>query len=210
MGWLTALPQFFGAWVQLLSVWLGSYFRRRYFVVFAAGLQALVVALMSLLAALSTSRAVTILIILAIFYHATMNLVQPLWRAWMGSIVPPRRRGVFFASRTRLTMITSLVIFIGGGAMLSLSEAWGISWVGFSILFATAACGRALSSSLLFRMHDPDPHQTLTESGAFQRTFVQIRESFGDKTFRDYSLFVAGMHGVVAVSAPFFAVYQCL
>src|SRR5690606_17889783 len=42
----------------------------------------------------------------------------------------------------------------------------------------------------------------------FLHSMQQLRNSLHDKTFRDYSFFVAGMQGVVAISAPFFAVYM--
>ncbi|MCR6653692.1 MAG: hypothetical protein NVV73_20310 [Cellvibrionaceae bacterium] len=95
MGWLTAFPQFFGAMFQLLSVWLGAYIRRRVLIVTFAVIQALVVAGMAVLALFHPQWGMLALIVLAIFYHAGANVIQPQWRAWMGSIVPPRRRGVF-------------------------------------------------------------------------------------------------------------------
>lgn len=212
MGWLTAIPQLTGAAAQLLSVWIGAHYNRRKLIVVTATLQALVVAAMALLAAFAGNRAVTVLIALAVGYHAAMYLIQPQWRAWMGSIVPQRRRGAFFAQRTRLTMASSFVVFIGGGALLSLSERLGIAWLGFLLLFSAASLGRGLSAWLLWRMHDPEiPADGKTpplQSRVFRQTLRLFRESLHDPTFRHYSLFVAGMQGMVAISAPFFAVYQ--
>jgi MFS family permease len=208
MGWLTAFPQFFGACFQLLSVWLGVRIKRRQLVVGFAVLQALVVAAMGVLALFHPAWGMPMLIVLAIFYHASANVIQPQWRAWMGSIVPRRRRGVFFAARTRLTMATSLVLFLGGGAMLSLSEVSGRAWLGFLLLFVIAASGRLVSAWLLWEMHDPDPHPPAQQSRQFSETMLQTLHSLKDRTFRHYSLFVAGMQGMVAISAPFFAVYM--
>lgn len=207
MGFLTAFPQFFGALMQLLSVWLGNYLPRRPLVVLAAALQSFAVLLLALLALWHGATAVFWLIALAVLYHAALNLIQPQWRAWMGSIVPPRRRGAFFALRTRLTMASTLLVFLAGGALLSLSAKYDIAWLGFALLFAVAACGRALSARLLWLMHDPDPHQPETNA-VLSRHFTRLREAWRDQTFRHYSLFVAGMQGMVAVSAPFFAVYM--
>ncbi|TVZ41946.1 Na+/melibiose symporter-like transporter [Alteromonadaceae bacterium 2753L.S.0a.02] len=206
MSWLTAFPQLLGALSQLLSVGLGAYFKRRRLIVTVAIAQALVVALMGLLAYLHPEWGMAALIVLAIFYHASANIIQPQWRAWMGSIVPRRRRGVFFASRTRLTMAVTLLVFIGGGAMLSLTEAKGIAWLGFLLLFGVSACGRLISAGLLRAMHDPEPKPN--QAGLLAESTQQIVQSLGDKTFRDYSLFVAGMQGMVAISAPYFAVYM--
>lgn len=208
MGWLTAFPQLVGAVFQLVSVWLGSFCQRRALVVYSAGLQAIVVALMGLLAAVYSSQAITWLIILAIFYHGSTNLIQPQWRAWMGSIVPPRRRGAFFAGRTRLTMVVTLLMFFVGGSLLSLSESIGKSWLGFCLLFSIAALGRMVSAWLLSRMHDPDPGSHRTEAIAFIGTLKEIKQSLHEPVFRHYSFFVAGMLGMVSISAPFFSVHM--
>jgi MFS family permease len=209
MGWLTAFPQFFGALMQLLSAWLGGYLPRKPLVVFAAAAQALAMLLLAGVAAWHGSGAVAWLIALAIVYHAALNLLQPQWRAWMGSLVPQRRRGAFFAARTRLTMVSTLIVFVGGGALLSFgNRVLDIAWLGFCVLFAIAAVGRMVSASLLWRMHDPDPRPAKEERDSFRRSLTNLRDALRDKTFRDYTLFVAGMQGMVAISAPFFAVYM--
>jgi MFS family permease len=208
MGWLMAVPQLFGALFQVLSAWLGNYLPRKPLVVATATVQAFAVLALSILALSRSEASVSWLIGLSVIYFSCINFIQPQWRAWMGSIVPQRRRGAFFASRTRLTMGASLVIFMGGGALLSASERLGAVWVGFAILFAAAALGRGVSSRLLYRMHDPDPLPHPGSHKGFWHSMVQLRVSLKDKTFRDYSLFVAGMQGVVALSAPFFSVYM--
>ncbi len=208
MGWLTAIPQLFGALCQILSAWLGNYLPRKPMVVATAVLQTVVVVGLVVLAVAQPEQGVWWLILLAVMYFGCINFIQPQWRAWMGSIVPQRRRGAFFASRTRLTMMASLLVFAGGGALLSLSETAGVVWLGFATLFAVAATGRLISSRLLHLMHDPDPRPHRERRKGFLNSIRQLRASLHDKTFRDYSFFVAGMQGVVAISAPFFAVYM--
>lgn len=210
MGFLTAIPNLFGALFQLVSVWLCGFVKRRYLIVAAAGLQALVVACMGMLAATQPANAIYWLIGLAVLYFSLNNSIQPQWRAWMGSIVPQRRRGVFFAARTRLTMVSTLLMFVGGGALLTVSNRLGAPWLGFAVLFIAAGCGRVMSSYYLWHMHDPEPEPG-SHPGApanLRRSFTHLRESLHDKTFRHYSLFVAGMQGMVAISGPFFAVYM--
>ena len=208
MGWLTAFPQFIGASMQLVSIWIGGYLSRRLLITVSAIVQAGIMVLMAALAAMHVDSPIAVLIALAIGYHAALNLIQPQWRAWMGSMVPVKKRGVFFAARTRLTMATSLVIFIGGGLFLTLSENFNLAWLGFTLLFSVAASGRFVSSYYLWKMHDPDPHPTIAEPNYFFSTIRQVIHSLHDKTFRHYSFFVAGMQGMVAISAPFFAVYM--
>jgi MFS family permease len=207
MGWVTGLPQLFGSLAQLLSVWLASHFSRRQFIVACAVLQAVVVLGMGALAAFRPDNAVWLFIGLAVLYQGFINLIQPHWRAWMGMIVPQRRRGAFFASRTRLTMMASLSVFFVGGGILTLTDSIEMAWLGFSLLFSIAAMGRFTSAWLLLQMHDPEP-RIAKVSGVFKQTFGNFREAWKDKTFRHYSLFVAGMQCMVAISAPFFAVYM--
>jgi Na+/melibiose symporter-like transporter len=148
------------------------------------------------------------LLTLVILYHCSSNLIQPQWRAWMGSLVPPKQRGVFFAARTRLTMATTLVVFLGGGLLLSFSAWLGLAWVGFFLLFITATGGRAFSCHCLFNMHDPEPRTVVPVSAQFYSTLRIVKDAFRDRVFRNYSLFVAGMQGAVAISGPFFAQYM--
>lgn len=207
---LTAIPQFVGALAQMSSVWLTQAISRKTLVVGAAAFQGFVVLLIAGLAAVGWqgSQAMRILIILAVCYHAASNIIQPHWRAWMGGLVPPRRRGVFFASRTRLTMATSLLVFLGGGGLLTVTDNHQMAWLGFTLVFGAAALGRWISARLLGQMHDPNPHPSMSEPEVIISTWQQCRTAFRDRTFRNYSFFVASMQGMVAISAPFFAVYM--
>src|SRR5690606_16528317 len=116
------------------------------------------------------------LIVLAVGYFTCLNCIQPHWRAWMGSLVPQQRRGVFFAARTRLTMVASLFIFISGGAVLSITALNNNAWIGFALLFGVAAGGRFISGVLLNRMHDPvteSSHNTMR----FQNSWRHVLDS---------------------------------
>ena len=208
LGWLTAIPQLTGAFMQLMSVWLDTYCSRKALILFCVRAQAAVLFLLSMLALWHGETAISLLILLVVAYHGLTNLIQPQWRAWMGSIVPQKERGVYFAGRSRLTMAVSLAIFIGGGLVLSGTDVFDITWLGFMVLFLVAFAGRLLSGKLLAAMHDPEQHPALPEPDAFFATLREITHSMHDKTFRSYSLFVAGMQGAVAISAPFFAVYM--
>ncbi len=212
LGWLTALPQLAGAIMQIVSVWLGGHIARKPLVVGTAFLQSAIVAGMATVALpisamFLPSDQVTLLIGLSIGYFTCINIVQPHWRAWMGGIVPKQTRGAFFASRSRLTMLTTLIVFVLGGILLNTSTSAGLTWVGFFILFSAAAVGRFLSGILLGLMHDPE-RQTGADAIRLRDSWLHIKTSLKDPTFRNYSLFVASLQGTVAVSAPFFAVYM--
>ncbi len=205
LGLLTGLPQLFGAVMQFMSVGLGSYFCRKNIIVIGATLQGFGLLSMSILGLLRPDGAVWIFIALAMLHHGLLNLIQPHWRAWMGNIVPPRRRGKFFASRSRITMLASLCVFLLGGALLTLTDYYKLAWLGFSLLFLIAASGRFSSAWLLWKMHDPQVH---TPQKVISETWQKLRIAWQDPVFKQYSLLVASMQSMVAISAPFFAVYM--
>ncbi|MEQ8954552.1 MAG: MFS transporter [Gammaproteobacteria bacterium] len=211
MGWLTATPQLFGAMWQIVSVWLSSRLKRKPLVVATAFMQSLVVALMAVVAigyglGLLPNSRVILLILLAVGYHSCINIIQPHWRAWMGDLVPRSSRGRYFGVRSQLTMGSSLLVFMAGGAILTLASASDRTWLGFAILFGVAALGRFISGTFLSRTYDPEPLHAVTTM-RLRDSWLHIRESLRDPTFRRYSFFVASMQGAVAISAPFFAVY---
>lgn len=208
MGFLTAFPQLIGSLMQLVSVWLGTFLTRRLLVLCTAILQALLMFAFAALAVGKGDNLAADLLLLVIAYQCSSNLIQPQWRAWLGSMVSQHERGKFFASRTRLTMATSLAVFVVGGVVLTLTDIIGLTWIGFLLLFMTATVGRACSSYFLFHMNDPSPQPVVPVSTQFYATFGIVREAFKDPCFRNYSYFVAGMQGAAAVSAPFFAVYM--
>ncbi len=207
MGWLSAAPQLVGAIFQLLSVWLCPWFSRQHAIVAGACIQALAVLGMAIVALWHPPQAVLWLIGLAMVYHACLNFMQPQWRSWLGGLVPARRRGAFFAGRTRLTMLASSAVFFAGGGALGLFQRMDLAWLGFGLLFLPAAVGRGISALLLHRMHDPEPYAA-AERASLGGTLRRIGGAFHDRAFREYSLFFAAVQGAVALSGPFFSVYM--
>lgn len=205
LGLLTGFPQLFGALMQFFSLGIGGFFCRKNIIIFGAVLQGLGLLAMSILSIWRPEHGVWYFIILAMLHHGLLNLVQPHWRAWMGNIVPPRRRGKFFAERSRITMFASLCVFLIGGTLLTLTNKLELAWLGFSLLFLIAAIGRFSSAWLLWMMHDPQIH---TQQKVLSDTWVKLREAWQEPVFRQYSLLVASMQSMVAISAPFFAVYM--
>lgn len=208
MGFLTAFPQLLGSIMQMVSVWLGTVLNRKLLVLVAAATQCVLMFAIMLLAWQSDGSLVKTFIILVVLYHGASHTIQPQWRAWMGSIVPQKSRGVFFAGRTRLTMATTLIIFLGGGLFLSLSDRLNLVGAGFAFMFLAAAIGRSISCYHLWRMHDPVPLPVVAETNQLISTLRLFVHAMHDRTFRNYSIFIACMQGMVAISAPFFAVYM--
>lgn len=210
IGWLNGIPQLLGGIFQILSVWLGGYWPRRGLIVAGAGIQTLSLVALTLLAlpfAWPDQWRVPLLILCAVIYHAASNFAQPQWRALMGSLVPARLRGRYFGLRTRLAMATSFIAFLLGGLMLNGSAVLGWESFGFALLFLVAVLGRGQSTRYLNRMYDPyrfAPHH----GRGLMHTLRSLKRALGDRQFRRFTLFLAGMQCMVALSAPFFALYM--
>lgn len=208
LGLLTGLPQIVGAVFQLVSVWAGFYLKRLRMIVWGAGLQALAVGGIASLAFFNFEKTVWVLLAFAVLYHSAGHFIQPQWRALMGELVPPRIRGRYFATRTRITMTAALLAFLGGGFLLNEFQRFDISTIGFFILFFVAMSGRFVSAYLLKKHPSEEVESSFENIEAFSRTWSQLKLALSDKSFREFTLFLALMNGAVAISAPFFAVYM--
>lgn len=210
IGWLNGIAQLLGGIFQILSVWLGGYWPRRALIVVGAAVQTLsLLALMLLALPLGwpVQVQVPVLIACATVYHAASNFAQPQWRALMGSLVPERLRGRYFGLRTRLAMATSFIAFLVGGLLLNGSASLGWESLGFAVLFLIAVLGRGQSTRYLHSMYDPyRPNHA--EGRGLMYTLAGMKRAFADSRFRRFTLFLAGMQCMVALSAPFFAVYM--
>ncbi|MEP4545150.1 MAG: MFS transporter [Saccharospirillum sp.] len=210
IGWLTGIPQLLGGLFQILSVWLGGYWPRRSLIVLGAAVQTLSLVGLCALALpfpWPEGARVPLLIGCAIVYHGASNLAQPQWKALMGNLVPPRLRGRYFGVRSRLAMATSFFAFLSGGLLLNGSASLSVESLGFAALFLIAVFGRGMSTRYLHRMYDPYRPDHSRGRG-LMHTLRSMKRAFADQRFRRFTLFLAGMQCMVALSAPFFAVYM--
>ena len=206
IGWLASLPSLIGSLAQLLAAWLAGRGVRRVPLI-VGGALAQVAALLPLLALpfVAAEWAVVILIGCVVFYRVAGNLIQPLWQALMGDLVPERRRGRFFARRNRIATLIAFSALAGGGLLLHLSGQWGYAWAGFVLLFAIAAIARAVSAWHLSRMADPTADPATDTS---QHPALPVEHGFRPRrTFLRFALFTASVQGAVAVGGPFLGVH---
>lgn len=202
---LSTLPALLGSLAQLLSAWLGRRLGRRRPVVLAGtALQALTWLPLLLLPLWYRDAAVGLLLIIVTVYFAGANLAAPQWTSLMGDLVPERRRGRFFARRTRLTAITTFVALAGAGTTLHLCDVRQATATGFVIVFTVAMVARWISVYHLACMHEPSPHGADIQP-APDRTWFKAVRGTGALWF---SLYFVLMQSAVAIAGPFFAVYM--
>ena len=202
VSWLTALPSLLGSLIQIASAWLGRRTgRRKPVILFGVTLQALMWLPIIWLPYLFPGQAVPILIACVALYQAGFSLANPAWSSLMGDLVPERRRGRFFANRSRLMSLTSFFALAAAGLALHFSKAGGNTRLGFTLVFALALLARLYSALQLARMHEP----------ALPAAFAAVPElklSWTDSPFVRFTLFFAAMQCAAAIAAPFFSVYM--
>ncbi len=218
---LATLPLLIGSLAQLLSAWIGHKLNcRKPIIVFGAALQALVLPLLVILPLVFPSYAISILLVGLTVYFGAAHLTSPQWTSLMGDLVPERRRGRFFAHRTRLATITAFAslciagvilhlfdqpqeISIGLYALLVIKDHSTTLW-GFVIIFFIAFIARIVSALLLNRMHEPYPHAASVETPRRLRWLRQ--PEFRPALY--FSLFFILMQSSVGVASPFFTFYM--
>jgi len=120
----------------------------------------------------------------------------------MGDIVPERRRGRYFAYRTRLVAIFSLTALIISGTILHFFDGQGRTWTGFAAIFIIACCARLISIYQLHQMQEPVMHHTSVDNS------LKILQLLQHGPALWFTLFFVLMQMAVCIAAPFFAVYM--
>lgn len=202
---LSSLPPLLGSFAQLFSAWWGHrHGMRKPLVLAGVYLQAFAWLPLMLLPLLFPEHAVPLLIASVVLYHAGGNLATPQWSSMMGDLVPEQSRGRFFALRTGVYSIVSLLALIGGGLILHGFDSHGMTIAGYLTLFSIAAIARLISAHHLRQMHDPPRTGALFDFPAPDNLLRRARHS----AFARFSLFYAFMQFSVAIASPFFTVYM--
>ncbi|MDX1498997.1 MAG: MFS transporter [Woeseiaceae bacterium] len=205
IGLLASVPPLLASVVQLVSAWIGGLTgRRRSIMLIGAGIQAFAWLPIALLPLALSSASVPLLIASVVLYYCGANLAAPQWGSLMGDIVPVRRRGRFFALRTRIVSLVTFVALIGGGLILQAASSRNATFAGFLVLFGIAFIARLISIWHLAQMHDPKRVVVARKVPDGKHWWDRLRHS----NFVRFSVFFALMQCAVAVASPFFTVYM--
>ncbi|MDH5179010.1 MAG: MFS transporter [Gammaproteobacteria bacterium] len=205
IGFLTSVPALLASFAQLFSAWLGHRIgRRRGIILAGAFLQALVWLPLAILPLLFPEHDVLLLIVCVTFYYVLGNLIQPQWGSLMGDLVAEKRRGRYFAMRTRICSFTSFASLVGGGLILQYFDKSSQALTGYLILFAIAFVARLVSFYFLVRMHEPTGNVASIEVPVSSSWWQSLRGS----QFARFSLFFTLMQFSVSIAGPFFSVYM--
>ncbi len=205
ISWLAAFPSLLGSFAQLFSAWLANRLgQRKSIILFGVVLQTVMWLPIIWLPYFFPAHAVIILIVCAALYFTGGHLATPVWNSLMGDLVPEKRRGRFFARRTRLMSMMNFLAIVGAGLLLYAFEMSNQVRLGFMLVFSLAALARLYSATQFARMHDPEHAPSNIEWPALPGLWQKLR---GSDCVR-FTSFFAAMQFAAAIAAPFFAVYM--
>ena len=206
-GLVASLPILLGSLLQLVSpAAVRALKSHKRWVVLCAGLQA--VCFVPLIAAALGGRISksTVLIVASVYWAASLG-AGPAWNTWQGTIIPREIRAKFFARRSRISQLATLVGFLAGGFALQYGKASSDPDQVFTVfcwLFSASCLCRVLSMICLSLQSEPTPIPS-------NMRFLTLREQWR-KFSRGPSgrllVSAVGMQVGVYVAGPFFVPYM--
>lgn len=200
---ISTLPPLLAASAQIFSAWIGGSVGRRRLVLLGCSLQALLWLPILLIPVLFPSYAVGALLALLVLYHGTNNLAAPQWTSIMRDLVSERRRGRYFAHRTRLMTVTTFVSLVACGLLLHELDTEGRTYLGFVVIFLIAFAARVVSVYHVTFLHERPPTTPIPDMH-----IEQWWRSLRSTGAIGFSVYIALMNAAVGISAPFFTVYM--
>jgi MFS family permease len=202
---LSAMPQILGVWAQLLSVKVSHWFpSRKTHVRWGILGQSLSWIPILTLPWLWPSAGPWLLIAGVALYFTCAHFTAPAWNSLITDFLHADERGAYFARRSRVMALTSLLTLCAGGALLTFFERQHLAWAGFAVLFLAAGISRSASIIPLLAVTDQSRHAPVDQQSGF-RVFLRTGMS---PSFRQFLLFSGLMHAAVLISGPFFVIYM--
>ena len=208
LGLLAGLPAIVGL-LQLPASLFGERLpQRRPFIALSAILGRLLwVPIALLMFVLPPHVALPVFLVLLTVSSALLTIVVPAWTSWMSDLVPAGSRGQYFARRSTLAGLVSMLLPLPAAAFLDLAVKRNAfaPRVGFAALFLLSA-GAALASFWFLR-HQPEPPRTRAEGGE-KPGLHTLAAPLADRNFRPFLWFAALMVCGQTLAGQFFTAWQ--
>jgi MFS family permease len=131
------------------------------------------------------------------------NLGAASWADWMGSIVPKRWHGKYFANRNRLLSLIQIAIAVFAGFLLD--RAAGKVMLMFSLIWLSCFLARSISGLFLMLMYEPPlSAKKHKQTGGF----LAFIKALPQTNFGTFTLATSLLSLAASFSAPFFAVHM--
>jgi MFS family permease len=147
------------------------------------------------------------------------NLGAASWADWMGSIVPKKWHGKYFANRNRLLSLIQIAIVVFAGFLLD--RAAGKVMLMFSLIWLSCFLARSISGLFLMLMYEPPPVVRLPVPSAVEGSrplsakkhkqtggFLAFIKALPQTNFGTFTLATSLLSLAANFSAPFFAVHM--
>jgi MFS family permease len=203
-GLVATLPLLVGSLLQLAAPHLlkrvGSY---RRWIVTCVCIQAAVFIPLVIMAVDRRVPAALVFLFTSIYWGAGLA-TGPAWNTWIGTLVPVPIRARFFAWRTRLVQLGTLLGFVAAGITLQYGKSQNATLIAFAALFAAAGFSRFVSAMALARKTEPvapshaDRHVSLREFAA----------RIGRTADGKFLLYLMAVQAAVQLSGPYFTPYM--
>ncbi|MDD4872470.1 MAG: MFS transporter [Kiritimatiellae bacterium] len=205
MAILGTLPPAIGSLAQIIGASIAERMgKRKPIIVIFVFLQALCYLPLFWIPFFFRSIGLTSMIIMATLCAFCINLTGPPWLSMMSDVVPETKRGRYFAMRLRFWVVAIILSMVGGGIILWWCNLKNFTWLGFGIIFTTAAAARIYSSYLLNLHYDPPFNPSKEDYFSFWDFIRKTPQS----NFAKFTLAVASINGLTNIAGPFFSVYM--
>ena len=127
------------------------------------------------------------------------------WTAWMGDLVPAKRRGAFFGRRNMIASVAGMAAMLLGGRFLDSAARWGIPVrIAFAGLFAVGLLCGMVSVWFLSRLPETG---TARAAPARHAEGSLILRPLRDANFRTLILSVCAWSVAIQMAGPFYSVF---
>ncbi len=202
VGFLTAVPALFAAWIQLGAMkFLDIYKKRKKAILFTVILQALSWLLIALIPFIFPSNQVLWLVIITTAGTAVGSICGPLWQSWMRSITPKEILGEYFGVRNALAGAVVFAVMLLAGLWLQLFDP-SLLLYAFCGIFALSFVGRTISAFYFTKIEEPEM-KVPKEKISFFHFVGQMRKN----NFGHVVLLGMLMNLSLATVGPFLSIY---
>ena len=205
IGILAALPSFSSIFQLVAIRLLQKYNNRRAIAVICsicARLPLLVIGLLPLIFSKGTS--IEVLIFLLFFYYFFGSVAGANWNSWMKDLVPERKLGTYFSTRTRLTQTMNVVLSL----LIALSLDYikrvhpALELKTYAIMFIGGGIIGLFSVWLLSKT--PEPVSYLPKENMLKL----FKRPLKDKNYRKLLIFNSFWSFSLNIATPFFTVFM--
>ncbi len=209
---LTSLTSLLPPWFQIYANKLMKVRSRKYIVVNAVLLQALLWVPLAMIPFFFSSEFLRTWSVVLLFSLIAIigGFAGPAWSSWMGDLVKEERRGEYFSRRNRIAGSIVLISGLFAAWFLKLFNGGNREFdgelvlIGFSVLFLIAFIFRLISTYYLERQYEPrfryDP-ESYFSIGSFVK---RLKNS----NLGNYVLYGSLLRFGTAIAGPFFAIYM--